>query len=173
MWEIDYLTASGRLDANTAELLEELAAAPNSTRASDLALLLESRVAPVSGGLANHAADVLRVVFSALPWMTAEAREHGLTLVTHVAGTAAITPGGASDEVGEVVSAALPLVAEIAARGTDSEVGQCIDLLSLAAAFGEVQRDRIEAYLRTIATSADDPEIQRSAQQEIEEINQA
>lgn len=170
MWEVDFMTSSGHLSTELAGHVGELVATGDAARAYELAVLVESRVAPVSGGLSDEVVAVVTAVVAELPWMRVEARSEALFLLTQIAGSVAAADGvSVAEDAGSVLSAALPLFAGIAESGTKSEVAQCVDLFSICSSLSAVAAKRSVYYLSRIVC-AYEGEIRASAQQELDEV---
>lgn len=146
MWEIDYLVATGRLRVDVSRLLDEFLATGHPARAADLMVLIESAVAPVSGGLADDVGGVVSAVIAGLPRMAADTRAEALLLLTQIVGSIEATEGPASDEARRLVESMFPMLAAMVEVGSDADLAQGVDLISLCSSLSSACGERPAYY---------------------------
>lgn len=168
MWEIEFLVRNDRLSADSAEYLESLVSADSGDVAYALAILIESRVAPVSGGLAQEVVPVIEVLITGLAQMVPEVRAQALFLLAQIAGSVD-NYKGFSVAAETALCGALPLVAGIAEVGSPDEIAECIDLVSICSYFNFDAAKRGFFYLSKIDSLAEGA-IKESAKREMIEI---
>jgi hypothetical protein len=172
MEEIDHLATGGSARKDLAAKVAELLSTDEPDRAADLVVMIESVVAPVSGGLAIDAPAVVAAVTAGISQMSAATRPEALLLLTQVVGSTDTVDSPAGAEVRRRVEASLPMLIALIERGTEAEVAQGIDLVSLGSALSRDAADRAKIFLARIAASSDGP-IRASAERELAEVNQA
>ncbi|OIJ27008.1 hypothetical protein [Nocardioides luteus] len=170
MWEIDYLVATGRLRVEVSRLLDEFLATGDPDRAADLMVLIESAVAPVSGGLADDAGGVASAVVAGLPRMPADTRAEALLLLTQIVGSIEATEGLASDEARRLIESMFPMLAAMVEVGSDGDLAQGVDLISLCSSLSPACGERAAYYLGRIVERATGT-LRESAERELAEVS--
>lgn len=169
MWEVEFQATGGQLGPELAAQVQELLMTDDPDRADDLMVLIEAAVAPVSGGLSVDVVAVLTCVVAGLPWMRTETRPGALLLLTQIAGSAELDDKAAAASARSVLAAALPLFGKIAEIGSDDEVAQSIDLISMCSSLSEESTRRAVYFLERIVADAEGA-TKASAQLELDEI---
>lgn len=172
MWELEFLTAVGVLRKDVAAMTGELLSTDDPDRAADLMGLIESAVAPVSGGLADDAPAVVRVVLAGLPRMVSASRPEALLLLSQVVGSVEGIESQVADDIGRLIEGALPMIGALVESGTETEVAQGIDLISMASTLSPSAAERAFFYLSRIAATASG-QIKASAERELDEVRSA
>ncbi len=169
MWELEYLTATGRLHPELAEHVGEFPTTGDPAQAYLLMCQIEAEVAPVSGGLSAEAGAVASAVLAGLPHMATATRHEALHLLSQIIGSVVAVGGGAAVEVARTIVAALPIFGAIIEAGSDSEVSEGIDLLAACTWVNEASdAERAVFYLSCIASSHSGA-IKASAELELDE----
>ncbi len=169
MWEVDYLLTVGRLRPESAQRVLSLVETSDTGTAWAEMVAIESAVAPVSGGLADDAPAVVSVVIAGLPLMDPATRVDALLLLTQVLGSAEASGGEAAAEVGRLIEAALPTLARVIESGSEADLAQGVDLISMAALQSRASAERAAHYLASIAQTASGP-VRESAERELAEV---
>ncbi|MFC8192714.1 hypothetical protein ACFUMH_13745 [Cellulomonas sp. NPDC057328] len=168
-WELDHLCNSGLLGPDDARRLDELTSTTDPDRAAELAIVIESGVAPVSGGLSDAASGVVSALVAALPRMSPATRPAALSLLTQVAGSSLVVSTAAAVETRRLVETSIPVVAAVIELGTEDETAQVIHLISVSAAGSPAAAERAASYLARIAAGTSGA-IRSSAQRELEDV---
>ncbi|MDE9364845.1 hypothetical protein PZ938_04445 [Luteipulveratus sp. YIM 133132] len=168
-WELDFLEAAGRIRHDVATQVDALIRSTDAERATELVILIESSVAPVSGGLADDAGSVATAVVAGLAQMHLQAKPEALLLLTQILGSSLGEDGIASVEVREVMEASLPVLAAAVESGSGDDMAQGVDLISLSAHTSEASAQRAAFYLSRLSHAPDD-QISASAEREMGEV---
>lgn len=169
MWEIDYLTAAGALREDVARMVAEFLSTEAPDRAVDLMRLIESLVAPVSGGLAADAPAVVAVLVAGLPQMSSVSRPEALSLLKQIVGSIESVESPAATEAGCRIDGALPMIAALIETGTEAEVAEGIDLISMCSTLSRSAAERAVFYLAQIVSSSSG-QVKASAERELDEV---
>jgi hypothetical protein len=172
MWESAYLVSVGLLRGEVARWLEEFISTCDAERAADLMVHLESTVAPVSGGLSDDAPAIVTTVIAGLPRMASGARVEALLLLTQILGSVEATESDVAAEVGRLLEGALPNLAALIETGSEAEIAQGIDLISMAAMQSRSAATRAVFYLSRIAETSGGL-VKASAERELSEVGKA
>ncbi|GAA4623219.1 hypothetical protein GCM10023113_07310 [Cellulomonas oligotrophica] len=169
MWELDYLTGVGALREDVAALVGELLSTDDPARAAGLTGLIESAVAPVSGGLADDTPAVVTAVVAGLPRTGAASRPEALLLLSQIVGSIEASGSQPAAEAGRLVEGALPMIGALIETGTEAEIAQGVDLMSMASTLSRPAAEQAVFHLSRIAATADG-QIKASAEREIDEV---
>lgn len=105
-------------------------------------VLIESAIAPVSGGLADDVGGVVTAVIAGLPKMGAETRTEALLLLTQVVGSIEATEGPVSEHVKRLIESAFPMLAAVVEAGSENDIAQGVDFISLCASLSRACAER-------------------------------
>lgn len=169
MWELEYLTAVGALREDVGAMVAEFLSADDPDRATALMELIESAVAPVCGGLADDAPAVVTAVVAGLPRMDPSSRPEAFYLLGQIVGSIVTVESQSAVQAGRVIEAALPMIGALVETGTEDEIGEGIDLISVASTFSRPAAERALLYLSRIAESTGG-QIKARAEREIDEV---
>lgn len=169
MWEIEYLLSAGALRQDVAQWVEELLTTADPDRAADLMVVIESAVAPVNGGLSDDAPAVVSGLVAGLPRVGVETRPEVLLLLTQILGSVDVLDSPAAVDAGRVVEGALPMLAAVVESGSDADIAQGIDLISMCSLLSGGAAERAAFYLTRIAGGASGA-VKESAERELAEV---
>lgn len=169
IWELDYLIAVGALREDVAAMVAEFLSTGDPGRAAALMGLIESAVAPVSGGLADDAPAVVTAVLAGLPRMDPSSRPEAFLLLSQIVGSIETGESRSAAEAGRLIEAALPMIGTLLETGTEADIAQGVDLMSMASTLSRPAAERAVFYLSRIAATAGG-QIKASAEGEMDKV---
>jgi hypothetical protein len=157
MWETDYLVAKGALRPDLGRRLKALLGAEDQNQAWDIVYGIECLVAPDTGGLSDDATGVVTALVAGLPRMSAVARGEALQLLFRIVGSLGddgVRETPSAQAAARRLEGVLPVLAAMIETGSDVEVGEGIDCLSMYAYLSQAAAERVEFYLSQLATTS-------------------
>jgi hypothetical protein len=148
MWELDYMVEQGEIEAELAALVKGLITAADERVANRYFLLLESRVAPVHGGIGEEVESVVRALVRCLPAMGSVARNSTVELLFYIAGSLELfVRDGVGSDARSILIESLPMISGLVESGDLAGKLAFTDLLACCASFDPSAKHRVAFYL--------------------------